>query len=99
LRVVWVADRGFTSAENHRYLRRGVGFDGGGPVAQFVGDGGDAVEPAGQQGDAVAVCGQGAGGCHADADDAPVTTATLSGVLLLVIVVRPPGSLGRSFRG
>jgi hypothetical protein len=23
LRVVWVADRGFTSAENRRYLRRG----------------------------------------------------------------------------
>ncbi len=32
-------------------------------------------------------------------EDAPVTTATLSGVLLLVIVVRPGGSVGRSFPG
>jgi hypothetical protein len=39
-----------------------VRFDGDGPVAQFVRESGDAIEPAGQQGDAVAVCCQGAGG-------------------------------------
>src|SRR6185437_11914918 len=44
-----------------------VRFDGDGPVAQFVRERGDAIEPAGQQGDAVAVCCQGAGGCRADA--------------------------------
>ncbi len=52
---------------------------------QFVGESGDAIEPSSQQSDAVAVCCQGAGGCRPMPDDAPVTTATLAGVLLLVI--------------
>jgi len=37
-----------------------VRFNGDGPVAQFVRESGDAIEPAGQQSDAVAVCCQGA---------------------------------------
>ena len=35
-RVVWVADRGFTSAENRRYLQRGAG-------GYILGDPGSAV--------------------------------------------------------
>ena len=59
-----------------------VRFDGDGPVARFGRERSDAIEPTNQQGHAVAVCCQGARGRRADA---PVTTATLAGVLLLVI--------------
>jgi hypothetical protein len=75
-----------------------VRFDGGESVAEFIRESGDPVEPTGQQGDVVAVCCQGAAVAAPMPDDAPVTTATLSDVLL-VIVIRPPGSLGRSFPG
>src|SRR5208283_3208339 len=61
-----------------------VRFDGGGPVAQFVRESGDAIEPAGQQSDPVTVCCQGAGGCRADAgrcagDDGDLARCAVAG--------------------
>jgi hypothetical protein len=72
-----------------------------GVVDQGTGGAGLLADAVGGDDDAVAVSDVrfDGGGPVAQFADAPVTTATLSGVLLPVIMIRPSGSLGRSCPG